>query len=143
MANVKITDMTPGSALTLAELFEMSQSGATRSTTAQAIKTAVLGTGNQVLTVRVVTAAGAVTVTTADTIVVVNKTVGAATTVNLPATPATGLRFTIKDGKGDAGANNITVTPAAGTIDGAATNVISTNYLARTYLYNGTSWSVI
>jgi len=33
MANVKITDMTPGAALTGAELLEMTQSGNTRSTT--------------------------------------------------------------------------------------------------------------
>ena len=39
MANVKITDMTPGSALTGTESFEMVQSSATRSTTAAAIRT--------------------------------------------------------------------------------------------------------
>lgn len=94
--------------------------------------------------VRVVTAAGAVTVSaTTDYIVVVNKSSGAATTVNLPSSPATGLTFIIKDGKGDAATNNITLTPAAGNIDGAATSVISTNYQSKRVVYNGTQWNVI
>lgn len=98
-------------------------------------------TSGQIVKTRVVTAAGAVTVAVTDLIIIVNKTVGAATTVNLPASPVTGTRFTVKDGKGDAAANNITVTPAAGTIDGAATNVINANYGVRGYLYNGTEWN--
>ncbi len=93
--------------------------------------------------VRVVSAAGAVTVTTADYIVVVNKTVGAATTVNLPATPGSADVYIIKDGKGDAGANNITITPAAGNIDGAGTSVISTNFGATRLAYNGVQWNLI
>lgn len=91
---------------------------------------------------RVVTAAGAVTVTATDEVVVVNKTVGAATTVNLPA-GVTKRVYVIKDGKGDAAANNITITPAAGTIDGAATLVINANYGRATVLYNGTEWNQI
>ena len=143
MAETKISDMTPGAALTGAELLEMTQGGSTFSTTADALKTFANASGNVIRTVRVVTAAGAVTVTTADDLVVVKKSVGAATTVNLPATPATGLTFTIKDGKGDAGANNITITPAAGLIDGAATLVISTNYGAREISYDGTAWGAV
>ncbi len=93
--------------------------------------------------VRVVTAAGAITAATTDDVIVVNKTVGAATTVNLFATPATGTALTIKDGKGDANTNNITITPAAGNIDGAGTYVMAANYQSATIIYNGTSWSVI
>lgn len=92
---------------------------------------------------RLITAAGAVTVTSADDIIILNKTVGAATTVNLNSSPTTSQTYTIKDGKGDAGANNITITPAAGTIDGAATLVISTNYGSATVVYNGTQWNRI
>lgn len=91
---------------------------------------------------RVVTAAGAVTVTATDETVIVNKTVGAATTVNLPA-GVTGRTYTIKDGKGDANVNNITITPAAGNIDGAATLVINTARGRATIQYNGTEWSQI
>lgn len=93
--------------------------------------------------IRVVSAAGAVTVAAYENTVVVNKTTGAATTVNLFASPMTGKRVTIKDGKGDAATNNITVTPAAGNIDGAANSVINTNYGSRTFIYNGTQWNVI
>ncbi len=91
---------------------------------------------------RVVTAAGAATLTSADYIVILNKTVGAATVVNLPA-GVTNTIFIIKDGKGDAAANNITVTPAAGNIDGSGTYVISANYGVVRLVYNGTSWSTI
>lgn len=100
-------------------------------------------TTGRIKAVRVVTAAGAVTVATTDEVVVVNKTVGAATAVSLPATPSTGRIYAVKDGKGDASTNNITITPAAGTIDGAATLVITTNYGAAFMIYNGTQWNVI
>lgn len=93
--------------------------------------------------VRVVTAAGAVTVATTDYIVVVNKSSGEATTVNLPGAPTSGDIYIIKDGKGDAATNNITVTPAAGNIDGAGTLVIATNYQSARLAYNGTQWNVI
>lgn len=89
---------------------------------------------------RVVTAAGAVTVATTDDIVVVKKTSGAATVVNLPATPTTGQTFVIQDGKGDAATNNLTITPAAGNINGAATLVINTNYGSVVVAYDGTQW---
>jgi hypothetical protein len=49
----------------------------------------------------------------------------------------------IKDGKGDAATNNITVTPAAGTIDGSSTAVINTNYGSMQLIYNGTQWNII
>lgn len=94
------------------------------------------------VTLRVVTAAGAATVTTSDYMVVINKTVGAATVVNLPAGPTVGDTYLIKDGKGDAAANNITLTPAAGTIDGAGTYVISQGYESITVVYNGTEWNI-
>lgn len=93
--------------------------------------------------VRVVTAAGAVTVAKTDYIVVVNKSSGAATTVNLPSSPVTGQKFIIKDGKGDAATNNITITPASGNIDGAATFVIAVNYGGVEIAYNGTQWNVL
>ena len=97
---------------------------------------------NQLVITRVVTAAGTVTVANTDYIVIVNKTVGAATTVDLP-TGITNTVFEIKDGKGDANTNNITVTPAAGNIDGSATYVISTAYGYVRLIYNGVQWNVI
>ena len=92
---------------------------------------------------RVVTAAGAVAVAATDGIVVVNKTVGAATAANLPASPAEGDRYVIADGKGDASTHNITLTPAAGNINGAGTYVINTNYGNADVVYTGAQWLVI
>ena len=91
---------------------------------------------------RVVTVAGAVTVVSgSDYIVVVNKTTGASTTLNLPISFSAGDTYIIKDGKGDAATHKITVTPASGTIDGASTFVMSTNYQSVTLVYNGTEWN--
>lgn len=91
---------------------------------------------------RVVTASGAVTVTTSDYYISINKTVGAATTVNLPSSPVTGQTFIIKDGKFDAATNNITLTPAAGNIDNASTYIMNINGQSATVIYNGTQWEV-
>jgi hypothetical protein len=96
--------------------------------------------------VSVITAVGAVTVTTGMNIVILNKTSGAATTVNLPSgsSSGTGKMFVVKDGKGDAATNNITVTPNGGdTIDGGSTYVLNTNYEAATFIWNGTQWNII
>lgn len=98
--------------------------------------------GSVIEAVRVVTAAGAVTVSaTTDYFICINKTSGAATTVNLPSSPTTGLIFIIKDCKGDAATNNITITPASGTIDGASTFVMKSNYQVIGVVYNGTEWN--
>ncbi len=100
-------------------------------------------TGTLRVAMRTITAAGAVTVSgTADYYICINKTVGAATTVNLPATPATGLTYLIKDCKGDAATNNIVVTPAAGNIDGTGSFTLSNNFGSVAVTYTGTIWSV-
>lgn len=97
----------------------------------------VASTGNAV---REVTAAGTVTVSaTTDFIVVINKTTGAATAVTLPACVA-GQRFIIKDGKGDAATNAITITPTSATIDNSATLVINTAYGTASLACVGTQW---
>lgn len=75
--------------------------------------------------------------------VVVKKAIGAATAVTLPSNPLLGQCVIVKDGSGDAATNNITLTPASGTIDGAATYVISANYGYVTLEYNGTEWGAI
>lgn len=89
---------------------------------------------------RIVTAAGAITVTTADIFVTVNKTVGAATAVSIPGGATRGTIFVIKDGKGDSGTNNITITPTSGTIDGAGSLVISTNFGAARLVSDGVNY---
>lgn len=92
---------------------------------------------------RVITAAGAVTVSaTTDYFLCVNKSSGAATVVNLPASPATGLTYLVKDCKGDASTNNITITPATGNIDGAGTYVINVDRGSVAVSYTGAEWSI-
>lgn len=86
---------------------------------------------------------GTLTISDTDNVVVVNKTVAGATAGSIPAPGLRNRAFVVKDGKGDAAANNITLTPASGTIDGAATRVISANYGVVTLVDNGTEWNVI
>lgn len=92
---------------------------------------------------RIVTAAGVVTVTVSDTAILMNKSVGAATTINLPtAVSRAGLELVVKDYKGDAATNNITVVASGSeTLDGFSnaaaqangTAKIVTNYGAKTF----------
>lgn len=64
---------------------------------------------------REVTAAGAVTVDADDADdIIINKTVGEATTVNLPSAALRTKPVRIIDGKGDANTNNITIVPVSG-----------------------------
>jgi hypothetical protein len=92
---------------------------------------------------RRITASGAVTVSaTTDYYICIAKGTPAATPVDLPATPTTGLTFKIKDCGGVAAADNITITPNSGNIDGAATYVMSTNWQAVEVIYDGTQWTV-
>lgn len=75
---------------------------------------------------------------------IIKKAVGAATTVTLPPSPQIGQIAIVKDGKGDAQTNNITVQGAASaTIDGAATDVIASNFGAAWYQWNGTEWGLV
>jgi hypothetical protein len=79
---------------------------------------------------REVTAAGAVTIDVVDRIVGINKTVGAATAVTAPlAADRAELPLTIKDIKGDADTNNITITFTGGELcDGLSSILISNPY---------------
>lgn len=70
---------------------------------------------------RTVTAAGAVTAASTDDIIVLNKAVGEATTVNVDFSSRT-RPLTIVDGKGDAATNNITIVPTTGQSIYAVTN---------------------
>ncbi len=93
--------------------------------------------------VKVLTASGNYTLVN-EAAFVANKTSGAATTVTLPKSPRKGRTVEIKDGKGDAGTNNITVnTSDSKTIDGATSYVIAVNYGGMKLRYNGTEWNVL
>lgn len=82
------------------------------------------------------------TVLATDSIVSYQLIVPGPVAVALPA-GVTGTVYYIKDGTGDAVTNNITITPAAGTIDGAASATINTNFGALTLAYTGAKWEII
>lgn len=81
------------------------------------------------------------TTLTTDYVILIDT--GSARTINLISSPVTGTTYRIKDNVGSAAANNITVTPAAGTIDGAASLIINSNWGSVDVVYNGTSWRVL
>lgn len=93
--------------------------------------------------IRIVTSAGNITGLSTDNVIMVNKTVGAPTVVTLPASPTEGCEIIIKDAKGDAFTNNITISAAAGNIDGLTSFILTQNYQSFTFIYNGTEWNVI
>jgi hypothetical protein len=80
------------------------------------------------------------TILSTDSIVGVNY--GGACALPLPAVAA-GKYIIIKDESGAAITNNITITPATGTIDGASNIVLNISYGAYTLYSNGTNWFVI
>jgi hypothetical protein len=92
--------------------------------------------------ITVLTAAGNYTVVN-ESVVCVEKTVGAATQITLPSVVFIGQNVLIADGKGDAATNNITVVPdgvTATAINGAASHVINTAYGSWNYLFDGVKW---
>lgn len=97
---------------------------------------------NQLLNpaLRTITAAGPITLLVSDKIVQINQSVGATMTVNIdPAALIVGKYYTVKDRKGDAATNNITLVPSSGSFDGAGTYVMSYPYQAITFYSDGTN----
>lgn len=88
---------------------------------------------------RVITASGAITAATTDHIIEINQTVPAAVTVNMPACNSNaGLQLQVIDGSGTAAADNITLIPSAGTINGSTTFVMNVNRQGELIFYDGT-----
>lgn len=99
-------------------------------------------TGTPLMAVTVATATP-VTVVDADDVISVEVTPAVAVAVNLPV-GVTGQVFNIKDGLGLASvATPITITPAAGTIDGVATATINVPYGSLQIVYSGTEWKIL
>lgn len=102
----------------------------------------ISATGPDIFNVAVVTTTP-VTVLSTDEVVSVEVPGPVAVAVNLPA-GVTGQAFYIKDGLGLAApATPITITPAAGTIDGSATATINVPYGALTLVYSGVEWKIL
>ena len=102
----------------------------------------ISATGPDILAVRIAVA-------TPDTVLLTDEVVSyevpgpVAVAVALPA-GVTGQVFYLKDGLGLAApATPITITPAAGTIDGAATAIINAPYGALTLVYSGVEWKIL
>lgn len=90
---------------------------------------------------RSITVAGPTVLGPDETIIGVNF--AGAVTLTLPSAQAVlaGHPYVVKDESGAAAANNITVdTQGAETIDGAATDVINTNFASIGYYTDGTNW---
>jgi len=99
--------------------------------------------GPEILGVRVAVATPVTVVAATDEVVSVEVPGPVAVAVNLPA-GVTGQVFYLKDGLGLAAvATPITITPAAGTVDGAATATINVPYGALTLVYSGTEWKLL
>jgi hypothetical protein len=113
-------------------------------TTATGATTLTISTaGPEILTVRVAVATPVTLVAATDEVVSVEVPGPVAVAVNLPA-GVTGQVFYIKDGLGLAApATPITITPTAGTIDGAATATINAPYGALTLVYSGVEWKLL
>ncbi|MGI4942491.1 MAG: hypothetical protein ACRYHQ_18315 [Janthinobacterium lividum] len=98
------------------------------------------------LATRIVTSGASDTALAADTTIKWVKATGSASAEGIPAC-VSGIRgrvLVVKDGKGDAAANPITVTPAAGTVDGAASYTVNTARGAVTLQCDGGGdWSVL
>lgn len=76
-------------------------------------------------------------------LLLINKTVGGATTVHFTNQTLLNKEYTIKDAKGDAAVNNITLVADFGTIDGAASFVITAPYEAQTVVRYGNNLNLI
>ncbi len=102
----------------------------------------ISATGTQTLAVRIAVATPIAVVDT-DDVISVEVPGPVPVAVTLPA-GVTGRVFNIKDGLGlSSNPNPITITPAAGTIDGAATATISAPYGSLTLVYSGVEWKVL
>jgi hypothetical protein len=89
-----------------------------------------------------VTAANYTISNTADAIIGVNY--AGAVAITLPTvTGNTGRMLDIKDESGAANTNNITITPASGTIDGKSNLVLNVNYGSYKLYCNGGAWFII
>lgn len=79
-----------------------------------------------------------------EVILAVSYTVSGAVAISLDANVINkNTRIIIKDTGGNATANNITITPASGTIDGDASLVLSTDYDSVTLFTDGTNFFIV
>lgn len=103
----------------------------------------IAATGPDILAVRIAVVTPIAVVAATDEVVSIEVPGPVAVAVNLPA-GVTGQVFYLKDGLGLASpATPVTITPAAGTIDGAATATINAPYGSLTLVYSGVEWKIL
>lgn len=103
----------------------------------------ISSSGLTTLAVRIATATPVTVSATTDDVVSVQVPGPVPVAVTLPL-GTLGASFTIKDGLGLASIlNPITITPSAGTIDGAATATISAPFGSLTFVFDGVEWMII
>ena len=134
-----VTQLPTATSVNAGDLLPISQGNISKNV---AVSTLLSGT-QPFVSPRIISAAvSAVTIQASDELIVINKGIGSATAVTLDPSPAVGAVHRIKDGKGDAATNPITITAAAGTIDGASHFVINQNRGAVTLEYTGSEWVI-
>lgn len=93
---------------------------------------------------RIVTASGPIQMLDSDGILFINKSISESTLVTLPLNPkCIGMMVIVKDMKGDADTNFITVQMSGGTLDGLSQFIMSNNYQSMTFAFNGNEWNII
>lgn len=93
---------------------------------------------------RLIVAGASTTMTAADFEVCIDTAaIAAAHAVTLPPNPVPGQTVLVSDGTGSCATYNITVSPAAGLINGAANQVMVANYQKVLFRYSGTKWNII
>lgn len=92
--------------------------------------------------VHTITTGGTVFHTSADRIIAIKQVTGAAITIMLFDKPFTGRVLCVKDAKGDASTNNITINGNGNTIDGQNTYILSNNYASVDLFFNGIEWNI-
>ena len=116
-----------------------------------AVQSFLVNIGNSSTQVRVVTAGATIPVALTDQILVIRKAVGSATLIQLPVQAAfplcisSGLcpNLIVKDGKGDAAVNNITIVALDGAlIDGQASFIMNGNRDTIELFADGTGWNI-
>jgi DUF4097 and DUF4098 domain-containing protein YvlB len=111
--------------------------------TVTALTTAgLVNTASEVMKVTSVTASGTYVATANDCVILVNKTVAGTSTVTLPSGPLQGRMIVVKDARGDATANPVTVSGAQ-TIDGLSSTSLSANYAGITLVFSGVQWCLV
>ena len=86
------------------------------------------------------------TATSSDYVIIVRNSNSVSTTITIPlgSSLTVGKIFIIKDGKGDALTNNVTILNTSGDlIDGQSSTSITTNYGFLSIIWDGTTWNII